>query len=742
MSNVKDDAFAKDQLDVDQNKTPSVSRIVLRSTILGFLFQGLVALGVGLGMYSLALYYQYVNLSYDLAHTASVALDEHSDVIESITQRVSQRYYQMNDEQLSEVNSEAYRQKFYDIYAEDEYQKLHKILGKFLASTDDLFDIYIGFYDPKRTALVYIVDPDPNPETAVYPGDWESVDPEEVQKYVSWKEEDRINHVSNTEQWGWISTSGYPIRNASGKVVAFVLADVTLREFSSGIKYFIIYFTLAIVLVTVLLGFLFFVNFKRKIVQPINKIAQAALSYAEAKRKRENVENNLTNTKDQENTLVEQIEHFANLNITNGKELIELGSIMAKMEHYIKDYEDHLTSMTAEKERIETELSLATRIQADMLPNEYPAFPDRDDFDIYASMFPAKEVGGDFYDYFLLDSSHLVMMIADVSGKGVPAALFMMMAKLLLKNAALEGMSPANTLTEVNEAICRNNKEEMFVTVWFGILDLATGVLTAANAGHEFPILKNSKGKFETVKDKHDFVLGGMQGIKYRQYELHLEPGSCLFLYTDGVAEATSKNLNLFGIDELVATLNLSPKVDPKHICEEVHAQVDKFVGDAPQFDDITMMCISYIKKYEIKESDMPTRDVTVKSTIDQLEVVTSMINSFLDLYDCPKRTKHQICVVIDELFSNIANYAYDPAVGDVHVAVRYLANPAAIEITFTDFGQQFNPVQSVDPDISLPAEARDAGGLGIMMVKKLMDGIRYEYKNEQNILTVKKFLS
>ena len=197
-----------------------------------------------------------------------------------------------------------------------------------------------------------------------------------------------------------------------------------------------------------------------------------------------------------------------------------------------------MTRVTAEKERIGTELALATRIQADMLPNIFPAFPDRTDFDIYATMDPAKEVGGDFYDFFLIDDDHLCMVMADVSGKGVPAALFMMASKIILRNNAMMGKSPAKILGPTN-AICSNNQEEMFVTVWLGILEISTGKLTAANAGHEYPVMKRPDGRFELLKDKHGFVVGGMEGVKYKDYELQLEPGAKLFLYTDGVPEAT-----------------------------------------------------------------------------------------------------------------------------------------------------------------------------------------------------------
>lgn len=242
----------------------------------------------------------------------------------------------------------------------------------------------------------------------------------------------------------------------------------------------------------------------------------------------------------------------------------------------------------------ERDLSLATRIQADMLPNVFPAFPEREEFDVYASMNPAKEVGGDFYDFFFIDDKHLGIAMADVSGKGVPAALFMMISMTLIKNNALSGKSPAEVLEATNNQICANNKEEMFVTAWFGILNIETGHLVAANAGHEFPMIKSPNGLFDVYKDKHGFVIGGMDGVRYKEYELNLEPGSMLFLYTDGVPEATNAQQELFGVERTVEALNENPNRMPEEMLKAVSDAVSAFVAEAPQFDDLTMLCIRY----------------------------------------------------------------------------------------------------------------------------------------------------
>ena len=247
-----------------------------------------------------------------------------------------------------------------------------------------------------------------------------------------------------------------------------------------------------------------------------------------------------------------------------------------------------------ERERLKTELSTANQIQTSMMPSSFPPFPDRTEFDLYASVDPAKEVGGDFYDFFLIDDDHLCLIMADVSGKGVPAALFMMISKMILNNSAMMKLSPAEILSCANDSICSNNSSDMFVTAWVGILEISTGRLTASNAGHEYPVIKSPEGSFELYKDKHGFVLGGMRGVEYSNYELTLSKGSKLFLYTDGVPEATDHNKQMLGVEKMVAALNLEPEAAPDRIIENVHRTVDDFVKDAEQFDDLTMLCLDY----------------------------------------------------------------------------------------------------------------------------------------------------
>ena len=280
--------------------------------------------------------------------------------------------------------------------------------------------------------------------------------------------------------------------------------------------------------------------------------------------------------------------------ILHNDEVGDLAKSFNRMTASLRTYVADLTRVTAQSERIGAELDVARRIQKDMLPNVFPPFPNRREFGLYASMSPAREVGGDFYDFFMLDEDHLALVIADVSGKGVPAALFMMVSMILIHDHASAQRSPAETLRRVNDIICTRNDECMFVTAWLGILELSTGRLTAANAGHEYPILRHPGEPFETLKFRHGLAVGVMEGAAYTNHEILLKPGSTLFVYTDGVAEAENAAHEQFGVQRILETLNAAPSDDPEALLQAVHSAADAFVGDTPQFDDFTMLGITW----------------------------------------------------------------------------------------------------------------------------------------------------
>lgn len=271
------------------------------------------------------------------------------------------------------------------------------------------------------------------------------------------------------------------------------------------------------------------------------------------------------------------------------------GNMIDRMELYITD----IKNITAERERIGAELNVATKIQADMLPRIFPAFPDRKEFDIYASMNPAKEVGGDFYDFFMVDNSHLAIVMADVSGKGVPAALFMVIGKTLIKDHTKPGRDLGEVFTEVNNLLCKSNSEGMFITAFEGVLDLVTGEFQFVNAGHEIPFLCKKGGVFEPYKIKAGFVLAGIEDIRYQCGSMQLEVGDKIFQYTDGIPEAANKSNEFYGMERLENVLCKNATLTPSELLPKIKMDLDEFVGDAPQFDDITMLCLEYKARME-----------------------------------------------------------------------------------------------------------------------------------------------
>ncbi len=281
--------------------------------------------------------------------------------------------------------------------------------------------------------------------------------------------------------------------------------------------------------------------------------------------------------------------------VHDNDEIGDLALSVNEMAMSLKEYMTDFGKVTIEKEQIRAELNVAAQIQADMLPKKFPAFPDRNEFDIYASMTPAKEVGGDFYDFFMIDSNHLAIVIADVSDKGVPAALFMVIAKTLIKNRAKMGGRPSEILSDVNNQLCEGNDAMLFVTVWLGILEISTGHAAASNAGHELPVVMMNGKRFTLMNEEnHNPAMAVIPDIEFGDNEFILEPGSIIYLYTDGVAEAMNSDNKLYGTDRMLDTLNTHAEDSPEDILNAMKHDVDAFVKDTPQSDDITMICLKY----------------------------------------------------------------------------------------------------------------------------------------------------
>lgn len=391
--------------------------------------------------------------------------------------------------------------------------------------------------------------------------------------------------------------------------------------------------------------------------------------------------------------------------------------------------------ITKKGARIETELNLANAIQKNMLPSIFPPFPDHPEVDIYASMNPAKEVGGDFYDMFLIDENHLAFCMADVSGKGIPASLFMMISKTLIKNVSSLDAQVDKALTRVNNMLCDGNKIGLFVTCWFGILDLRNGNLEFVNAGHNSPLLYSKElGKFDYLKTKPNMVLAGMENINYRKNEIKLEPGDRIFLYTDGIVEATDINNKLYGEERLKDFLNNNLDLNVEDTINKVKKELDKFVGKAEQFDDITMLELLFKNKKDIDNKIQ----MKFKADKNELHNIQQFADKELEKNNCDKETIMKINLVIEEIFINISNYAYKDVSGECILTIKFEDENKVIFI-FEDNGIPFNPLKKPNPDITLSPENRNIGGLGIYISKSIMDDVEYKFENNKNKLIVTK---
>lgn len=364
-----------------------------------------------------------------------------------------------------------------------------------------------------------------------------------------------------------------------GMLVACV--EIPMTTIQSALREYVIY----AVFITVALIIVFILNYVlylyKKVIVPINKVATEANGFI-----------------DNQNQISETLK-----DIKTGDEIQNLARSILKMQIDINDYISNITKITAEKERIGAELDVAQNIQASMLPCIFPAFPERKEIDIYATMDPAKEVGGDFYDFFMVDERHLAIVMADVSGKGIPAALFMVIGKTLIKDHTVPDRDLGQVFSEVNNLLCESNSEGLFITAFEGVLDLVTGEFNFVNAGHEMPFICKEGGNFEVHKIRPGFVLAGMEDVKYRAGSMVLDPGDKIFQYTDGVPEATSQSEELYGMERLGNILNKVKDKTPHEILPAVKNDIDKFVGEAEQFDDITMLCLEYKSKMEWEEN-------------------------------------------------------------------------------------------------------------------------------------------
>ncbi len=475
----------------------------------------------------------------------------------------------------------------------------------------------------------------------------------------------------------------------------FLIINVPKMELFRNALIHVTILSIILMLISTLIAYLLHYILKKYIIRPIDKL----MLIADKISKGEDV----------------------HITIAKPEEFAELASTFDKMTYDIK-------SITKERERINSELSIAKSIQASSLPSVFPPFPDKKEFDIFASMQPAKEVGGDFYDFCFIDDENFMFLIADVSGKGVPAALFMMTCKTLMNNMSQIKYSPKELIEAVNRKICSTNKQGLFVTMFVGIVNINTGKVTYINCGHNQPLIKTKDSEYKYMDLDSNIVLGAFEDAEFKVYESQLNAGDTIFTYTDGITEALNKENEMYGEERLKDCLNKFHDNDINNIAKAVREDIHNYTENVPQSDDLTML----IFKYNNKTVKKIFKDMAIK---ENYKSFYTWLHNNCQEWGLNDVLVNKLDMCCEELYANITFYSYPPKVGMIEVLM--CKSDKQIILQFEDEGVPYNPLEKQDPDITLPPEQRELGGLGIFMVKEMADDIKYQHVGNRNVLTI-----
>lgn len=694
--------------------------------ILGFLFMGLtiscISINFGYFKFKRSVQKSYNDNGYQLA-----------EVVRKI----------VPDEEIAEYSKyirwDIDKEKCEKAASDQRYREIEKELSDLREATG-ANDIYIGYL---RTDILkeyagtkegwyplrYIFDVYEIPELKYTLGDASPINPEFIDDCLEFMETGvrPSNFFVSKSEYGYNTAAILPIVS-DGEVVAIIGVEIPMSTQEAVVREHVTDTLLIIGIMIIILMIVYIVWFMGRVVRPIESLSKEAEAFT-------------LETHSEGHTGYTISDKL--LKVRTGDEIEYLARSLYNMEKYIDSTTRDLISAARESERERSELGIANKIQKDILPSVFPAFPDRHEFDIYASMTPARFVAGDFYDYFFIDDNRLCMVIADVTGKGIPAALFMVIAKTVIKNRAMQGGTPSDILKDVNNQLREGNDTKMFVTAWLGIVDTQTGMLTFANAGHEYPVLTAEDGSFRYLKDKHGLVMGLKADISYTDTQVGLRPGDTLFVYTDGVPDAQDYEGDAYGIDRLIEVMNGYPKATPQELIERVLDSVMEYSKDVDQFDDITMLAFTYLGFTDGKGREDAAgggSELKIEARLENTRKVVGFVRECLDDRGCEKATAGKIALAVEELFVNIANYAYP--VGEGMACIRvYCPDDLTLRIELIDEGIPYDPSSKKDPDITVPLKKRGIGGMGIFMAKNIMDEMKYERRDGQNHLTLIKKL-
>ena len=544
--------------------------------VLAILFLALILCGVAMivsySVHAKTMDIHYKKLASNIAQTTAVTGNK--EQIKKYTDEVKEIYLKNPMPEILPGEEDAYYAQ-YEWIMDEGYQIMFDKLSDIKAA-NVVKSLYVIYVDPQSKSCVYVVDAD-RTESGCPIGTWDIIYEENYDIFTNPKA-GFDSYITDTEEYGWLCSAGAPIIGDDGEVIAYAMVDLSMEEVMNERYTFRRNLCIGMVVITMSLLAAYLLLIKHSIIKPINDLSDAARGFVEG----------MNNNKESGES------YFEGVKIKTGDEIEQLHTSFKFMEKELYDYIDNMSRITSEKERIGAELSIATKIQADMLPSIFPEFSKCNEIDIYATMNPAKEVGGDFYDFFMVDDTHLAIVVADVSGKGIPAALFMVIGKTLIKDHTQSGADLSQVFEKVNNLLCESNSEGLFITAFEGVLDLVTGEFVYVNAGHECPYIYRKGKKFEMQHVEPCFVLAGMEDMVYESGHIELKPGDKIFQFTDGVTDAINTSEELYGEERLLNVLNSNMNKKPEDLLKAVKKDIEEYVGEAEQFDDITMRCVEY----------------------------------------------------------------------------------------------------------------------------------------------------
>lgn len=619
---------------------------------------------------------------------------------------------------------QAYLDSYNDIKESDRsYSEMQINLSKY-ESLLEVNSFYLAVYDRINSTLVYVLNSqglfgsNNASSTATSPDNDTLKYSKEMGNYIELSPSEKANYT-DSEIIGYlakrngakveVATAGiYIYNNHEKNYTLYIVSEISLQPFVNDSISFFTIVSIVIASITVFIILLSIIYTNRRVVKPLKNLSLAT----------SNIVKELSNINVDPNSVTLQ-----KVKIKSNDEIKDLHLSIIQMNDELRKYIDEVSLASKKEANYLAELNIAEQIQKESLP---PAISISPNYDIYATMLTAKEVGGDFYDYFMVDANHLAFLIADVTNKGVPAALFMMKAKALIKQLTLVYKDVSLVFNKVNNLLLQNNSAGLFITAFEGILNLLTGEIEYCNAGHEKPLLYDGN-EYKFLNTKSNFVLSGIEDFYYEKEITKLKDRDRILLFTDGVSEAINESNQLYGRERIVETLN-SRKLNENEVIDVLKDDVYKFIGKASQSDDITIFSL------EFKQSEqLIFKDDFKLSYVDQ---INDMILKNLDFIS-PKCSS-EISIIIDEIYSNIYNYGLKNKVNGFLKVIK-TCDDKSLTMYFIDNGVKFNPLESKAPSTSLSAEERPIGGLGIMIAKSLADDISYSYDDGYNILSITK---